>query len=140
MTALSDSERGELIEQLARTRVGFGRIDGVEGHRRSPSCGDEVTVRVALRGDAIEGLGWEGHGCVVSTAAASALASLAPGLSVPEFRELAERYLASLTPDGLPLADELDIGDLDVFAGIGRFPLRAGCASLSWRATLDALG
>jgi hypothetical protein len=30
-------------------------------------------------------------------------------------------------------------GDAEVFAEIGRYPLRAGCASLSWRAALEAL-
>jgi NifU-like protein involved in Fe-S cluster formation len=30
-------------------------------------------------------------------------------------------------------------GDLEAFAGIGRFPLRARCATLAWRAAQTAL-
>ena len=136
---LSESERMALIEELAKTRVGagLGAAPGVEAHRRSPACGDEMTVRVVLAGAAIEELRWDGHGCVVSTAAASALAGVTAGLSRADFRALAERYLATLDATATP---DPELGDLEVFAGIGRYPLRAGCASLAWRAALDALG
>ena len=135
---LADPDRAALIEELAKARIGAGLGDtpGLEAHRRSPACGDDVTVRVALDGDAIAALRWDGHGCVVSTAAASALGATAPGLSVTGFRTLAERYLSSL---GAAATPDPELGDLEVFAGIGRYPLRAGCASLAWRAALEAL-
>ena len=135
---LPEPDRATLIEHLAKARggAGLGEIPGVEAHRRSPACGDDVTVRVVLDGDAIAALRWDGHGCVVSTAAASALSAAAPGLTVDGFRGLADRYLATLD-DGAPADPTL--GDLEAFAGIGRYPLRAGCASLAWRAALDAL-
>jgi nitrogen fixation NifU-like protein len=136
---LAEPDRAALIEELAKARIGAGLGDapGPEAHRRSPACGDEVTVRVIVAGDAIADLRWDGHGCVVSTAAASALSSTAVGLSVAAFRGLVERYLATLDADAGP---DPALGDLEVFAGIGRYPLRAGCASLAWRAALDALG
>ena len=122
--ALTDAERSSLLEERARLAVGRGLGPGAEGHRRSPTCGDEFTVHV---GDVIT---WEGHGCVVSTAAASALGSLTPA----ELVEVAPRYLASVDPDGEPL------DGFEEFAGIGRFPLRGGCATIAWRAALDAVG
>jgi len=136
---LAESDRATLIEELAKARVGAGLGDaaGLDAHRRSPACGDEVTVRVVLDGAEIGALRWDGHGCVVSTAAASALASSAHGLEPAAFRALADRYLATLGADA---SADPDLGDLEVFAGIGRYPLRAGCASLAWRAALDALG
>jgi nitrogen fixation NifU-like protein len=134
---LSETERAAVIEQLAKSRHGFGLADaGVSAHRRSPSCGDEFTVQLLVADDVITELHWEGHGCVVSTAAASALAELAPGLSSAAFAALAARYFEAVQAEGLP---EASFGDAEVFAGIGRYPLRAGCASLSWRAALDAL-
>ena len=66
----------------------------------------------------------------------SAPARPAPGLGTVAFRALAERYLATLDAAATP---DPELGDLEAFAGIGRYPLRAGCASLAWRATLDAL-
>jgi len=136
---LAESERSALIEQLAKDRsgAGLGEIPGPEAHRRSPACGDDVTVRVVLGAGVIDAVRWDGHGCVVSTAAASALASSASGCGIDEFRALAERYLATLGADA---SADPELGDLEVFAGIGRYPLRAGCASLAWRAALDALG
>lgn len=133
---LDDAERSALLESLAAARTGFG-LDaaGTGVHRRSPTCGDSVTVRVDVVAGRIESLRWEGHGCVVSTAAAGALAAAAAGLTVAQFHELALRYRASVLPDAAPLA----VGDLDAFAGIGRFPLRAGCATLAWDAALEAL-
>lgn len=135
---LAEADRSALIEQLAKTRVGagLGDLPGLESHRRSPACGDEVTVRIVLDGDVIDALRWDGHGCVVSTAAASALSAAVPGLSVGAFRDLADRYLATLDDEATP---DPSLEDLEAFAGIGRYPLRAGCASLAWRAALDAL-
>lgn len=136
--SLAEADRAILIEELAKTRLGagLGDLPGPEAHRRSPACGDEVTVRVVLDGDAITALRWDGHGCVVSTAAASALAAAAAGLELDAFRALAGRYLATLDAAADP---DPELGDLEAFVGIGRYPLRAGCASLAWRAALDAL-
>ena len=140
---LAEADRADLIEQFAAARVGhgLGETPGVEAHRRSPACGDDVTVRAVLAGDRIVDLRWDGHGCVVSTAAASALAATAPGLDLDEFRALAARYLLTLDADAdADAAAHPDLGDLEAFAGIGRYPLRAGCASLAWRAAIEALG
>jgi nitrogen fixation NifU-like protein len=135
---LADADRAVLIEELAAARVGAGLGDtpGLEAHRRSPACGDDVRVRLVLSGSEITELRWEGHGCVVSTAAASALAGVAPGLAVADFEALTARYLATLEAGAPP---DPGLGDLEAFAGIGRYPLRAGCASLAWRAALDAV-
>jgi nitrogen fixation NifU-like protein len=137
---LDETERAALIEQLARSRDGFG-FDGLDSvtrsaHRRSPTCGDEFTVRVLVVQDIIEQLRWEGHGCVVSTAAAGALAVVVPGLSRPSFLALAARYFESVQADGAP---DAAFGDAEVFAGIGRYLLRAGCASIAWRAAVEAV-
>lgn len=134
---LAEAERAAVIEELARARAGFGlgTAPGTEASRRSPACGDEVTVRVVADGAGLA-IRWTGHGCTVSTAASAALSLAAAGLDGAGLRALADRYLATLDA-GAP-ADP-DLGDLEAFAGIGRYPLRAGCASLAWRAALDAL-
>ncbi len=133
--ALTEREREQLIEQLYRQRAGFGlatRFDA-EAHERSRSCGDEVTVRLSLTDRAIIGYSWEGHGCAVSMASAASLSTLVP---LHDFDALAQRFFAMVAAGGEP--DER-FGDAEAFAGIGRFPLRAGCASLAWRAVLSAL-
>lgn len=135
---LAEPERAALIEQLARTRHGAGLegAPGVEAELRSPVCGDRFTVRVAVDDGVVSGIRWDGHGCVVSTAAASVLADLAPGTPVEAFQALLERYSATLEAGAAP---DPALGDAEVFAGIGRYPLRAGCAALAWRAADAAL-
>jgi NifU-like protein involved in Fe-S cluster formation len=140
---LADADRALLLEQLASTRTGHGIPDDLVGptaSRRSPTCGDRFTVAFVLdgAGDAavVRAAHWTGHGCTVSTAAAVALAETATGLTVAAVRELAALQLAAVEPGAV--ADErLEFGA--AFAGIGRFPLRAGCATLAWRAAVDAL-
>lgn len=125
---MDDRMRQLVIEDLHRARHGYGlaeAFDG-EGSEISPACGDTVTVRVS--GNTFT---WQGNGCTVSMAAASALG----GLTVPEFRAVVDAYLASVLPGGAPVD-----GDLEAFAGIGRFPLRAKCATLAFRAARTAVG
>ena len=116
-----------VIEDLHRARHGYGLADDFtgEGSEISPACGDTVTVRVGPGG-----FTWQGNGCTVSMGAASALGAT----SVADFTLLVDDYLASVAPEGAPVA-----GDLETFAGIGRFPLRARCATLAWRAARTAL-
>lgn len=129
---LTDAERSMLLEQLARAPRQLAETFTHEATLRTPSCGDEVTVRATVRGDQMKEISATGHGCTVSMAAMSALCDIAP-LSVPSFGELLARYTAAVNGSG-----ELE-GDLEAFAGIGRFPLRAQCATLAWRALEQAL-
>ena len=129
---LTDNERSMLLEQLARTPHQLAESFTHESSLRTPSCGDEVTLRATVVGDQMKEISATGRGCAVSMAAMSALVALAP-LSVPSFDELHARYTAAVNGDG-----ELD-GDLEAFAGIGRFPLRGQCATLAWRALASAI-
>ena len=139
MAALTEAERRQLIEELHRARHGFGLAASFDAEARelSRTCGDEITVRLALADGVVTAFSWEGHGCTVSMASASALAELAPGMSVAGVVALAEGFFASLAPGG---TSGTALGDAEAFAGIGRYPLRAGCASLAWRAALAAIG
>ncbi|MFD1715340.1 iron-sulfur cluster assembly scaffold protein [Amnibacterium flavum] len=141
--------RRSLLEDHARRRDGYGAPGGdLIGHLRSDTCGDEVTVRVAVSDDAISALGWEGIGCQICTASAAILSGFAPGLRVadlPAAVAVIERVLAS---DGeADLTDEIaelgflggDAEDLESLAGIARYPLRAKCALLPWRALTVAV-
>lgn len=139
MTELSDFERQTLIEDYERARRGLGLHEPFtgEGSEITPACGDSITVRVSVESGVVTALSWQGNGCTVSMASASVLAALAPGLDATRLDDLGERFLESVQPGERPSAE---LGDAGVFAGIGRFPLRARCATLAWRAALGALG
>ena len=129
-----------LIVDLDKRRTGFAEVGPGAITVRSPVCGDEVTVEARLDADRVSSLAWHGKGCTVSMASASALAGLAPGLTREEFASTYESFAALV--HGPPPSDDLErefdelplLGDAVAFAGIGRIPLRAGCASLAWRA------
>lgn len=136
--------REQLIVELDRARHGFGEVGTHALTLRSPVCGDEVTVAVDRDGDTIRSLTWRGHGCTVSMASASALAALLRDVPRTSFPHLLHDFTA-LVNDTQPSDDEaLEsasglLGDAAAFAGIGRFPLRAGCATLAWRAVEQAI-
>ena len=91
----------------------------------NPSCGDELTLALRLRGDRIEEAAFTGHGCAVSQAAADMMADLVTGETVGEARRLSGLYRADLDE-----AAELE--------SIARMPARVKCAELAWR-TLEKL-
>ena len=135
---LSDAMRQQLIEDLDRSRIGFGIASASTGEAflRSATCGDEVRVQVSVEDGILVALNWQGHGCTVSTASASALCEVATGMPVAEFHRQFERFSDSVWNGVLP---DDDLGDAAVFAGIGRLPLRGGCATLAWRAAAEAV-
>ena len=67
----------EVILDHARRRVGAGSPEGWAHthHEVNPTCGDEITVGAAVDGDRVR-LVWEGRGCSISTASASAMSEL----------------------------------------------------------------
>lgn len=108
-----------------------------EASGRNPSCGDEVTLQLALDGDLITGVGVISRGCAISTASGSMLAELIEGRTLAEAGELAAEVRRGLKGDDFPSGD--DLGDLDALEGVKKFPLRVKCALLPWITLLEAL-
>ena len=104
----------------------------------NPSCGDELTLSLRLRGDRIEEAAFTGHGCAVSQAAADMMADLVTGETVGEARRLSGLYLDMIK--GRPLTDEAraDLDEAAELESIARMPARVKCAELAWR-TLEKL-
>ena len=104
----------------------------------NPSCGDELTLALRLRGDVIEEAAFTGHGCAISQASADIMADLITGETVEEARRLTGLFLAMIR--GEQLSDE-DLEDLDEAAqlqDISHMPARVKCAELAWR-TLEEM-
>ncbi|WP_210480247.1 Fe-S cluster assembly sulfur transfer protein SufU [Naasia sp. SYSU D00948] len=128
--------RREVLADHARRRAGFqgSPHDGAwqEARMRSDTCGDDVTMRISVDGGRIAQLEWHGIGCEVSQASASMLAELVPGRPVAEVPALVGRVQALVqAPEG---TEDPGLGDAEALAGVGRYPLRARCALLAWRA------
>src|SRR5437870_10333126 len=66
-----------------------------KGH--NPLCGDRVTVYLAVDGDKIEDVSFEGRGCAISTAAASLMTEVLKGKTLGEARQLFAQFHARVT-------------------------------------------
>ena len=53
-------------------------------HHVNPSCGDEITLNIALENGSISSLSWDGVGCSISQASVSIMSDLVIGKSVDE--------------------------------------------------------
>ena len=104
----------------------------------NPLCGDVATVTVIVDAGRVAEIACDGPGCALSRAAASLMAERVAGASLAEIRALAamfETFVAE--PMDAPVPAEL--GDLGAFAGVRAARSRRTCATLPFRALLEAL-
>ncbi len=150
MTGL-DSLYQELILDHSKHPVGnplhdVGDAAHADSHQKNPVCGDEITLRVAVDGDRITGVSWEGTGCSISQASASMLASLVDeevegdGMTRADAAALIERFREALRSRGSIPLDEETFGDAAALSGVSKFSARVKCAMLAWVALEDGLG
>jgi nitrogen fixation NifU-like protein len=111
---------------------------GGEAHHVNPTCGDEVTIRVAVAGAAFEDVSYDGMGCSISQASASVLHDLLTGVSAGEASRVHDAFVELMSGRGQVEPDEEVLGDAVAFAGVARYPARVKCALLPWMAFKDA--
>ena len=129
---------------LDHYRKPYGRIplERVDCHAEgmNPLCGDEVNLSLQLKDGKIEKVHMEGHGCSISVASGSMLASLLEGKSINEAKDLTN-LLKNIMYDKVSEKDleKIDIGDLESLTGVKKFPVRIKCALLSWMTFEEAI-
>jgi nitrogen fixation NifU-like protein len=105
-----------------------------DGH--NPLCGDKVTVYMAVKGDVIEDLAFQGSGCAISTASASLMTEILKGKSLSEVEGLFDVFHDVVTSHGeIPPG----LGKLAILAGVRDYPSRVKCATLAWHTLRAAL-
>ena len=104
-------------------------------------CGDEVRLRVALDGDTVASVSWEGQGCSISQASVSVLHELVEGHTITEAQEIGDAFGELMRAKGQGIGDEREdlLGDATAFVGVGKYPARIKCALIGWMALKDAL-
>jgi nitrogen fixation NifU-like protein len=107
----------------------------------NPTCGDEVTLRVALSddGDTVADVSYDGQGCSISQAATSVLTDLVIGQSVGDALKTVAAFNEMVSSRGKVEGDEDVLGDGIAFAGVAKYPARVKCALLGWMAFKDAV-
>ena len=142
------SELGSLYQEIildhCKRPRNFGPLPGTphvaEGY--NPLCGDKVKIYVAVAGDRIERVAFEGAGCAISTASASLLTEALTGKSLAEAQELFAGFHGMLTGGAAHRdadADEERLGKLAALAGVREYPMRVKCATLAWHTFQAAL-
>ena len=154
----------EPLAPLADTAaVGPGGLRLAESHQVNTTCGDQVTVRVAVgvgvgataqeddgaqEADGvgepavvarIEDLVWCGDGCSISMASASVLSDTVRGTLTRDARAQLDAFREMLRSRGTIEPNEESMGDAVAFAGVSRYPARVKCAMLPWVAFEAAL-
>jgi nitrogen fixation protein NifU and related proteins len=114
-------------------------LRAADAHHVNPTCGDEVTVRVQVDGDALVDVSWEGQGCSISQAAASVLTDVVAGRPLSDVLARYDAFHALVTGRGTVERDESVLEDGVAFAGVARYPVRVKCALLPWTALKDAV-
>ena len=95
-------------------------------------------LRVALDGERVVDVSYEGVGCSISQASTSVMSDLVIGRSVDDALALHEEFTEMMHSRGEIEPDEDRLEDAIAFVGVARFPARVKCALLGWSAFKDA--
>ena len=109
-----------------------------EAHHVNPTCGDEITVRVASADGTFADISYDGLGCSISQASASVLYELLRGRTPDDAAGIHEAFVALMQGRGQVEPDEEVLEDAVAFAGVSKYPSRIKCALLGWMAWKDA--
>ena len=109
----------------------------VHVHHSNPLCGDELDLRLRVVDDKVDGLAYDGDGCSISMASASAMSEAVVGRTLSDADDLAEAFRLMMHGEGVKR--EEDLLDGVAFQGVAKFPVRVKCALLGWMALKDAI-
>lgn len=136
------SDLRELYQQVIldhyRAPRNYRTLDDATGHAdgHNPLCGDRVRVQLRVGGGTIEDVCFEGAGCAISTASASLMTEAVKGKTVDEARGLFGSFRALVMGEQAS-GPAVELGKLEVLAGVREYPVRVKCATLAWH-TLEA--
>jgi nitrogen fixation protein NifU and related proteins len=103
----------------------------------NPLCGDQVTVFLDLNKETIRNISFQGTGCAICKAAASLMTATLKGKTTAEAKNLFDGFHVLVTTGK---QDNGNMGKLNAFAGVHKYPARVKCAILPWHAVVAALG
>jgi nitrogen fixation NifU-like protein len=96
-----------------------------------------VQIYLKMKDNIVEDVRFEGGGCAISTASASMMTETLKGKTLEEAKALFKQVHEMLTGEQRDSAEHADLGKLEIFSGVCRYPARVKCATLAWH-TFDA--
>jgi nitrogen fixation NifU-like protein len=103
----------------------------------NPLCGDEIEVEVEIDGGRIKNVAFGGRGCSISQASGSMMTDVVKGMTKDEAVRMVTLFKRLMTNPEEGAAEEL--GDLEAFQGVAKFPVRVKCATLAWHVLEEGL-
>jgi nitrogen fixation NifU-like protein len=100
---MDDLYRDYILEHYKNPR-NFGELDphDLDAHDYNPLCGDEMGVHIRVEDGRIADLRFHGHGCAISSAAASIASEEYIGMDVSNVAELDADWIIELL--GIPIS------------------------------------
>ncbi len=145
MSELEELYQDMIMEHNRKPR-NFRLLDGADRSAEgfNPFCGDTITIYLALDGDQVADIGFQGSGCAISRASASMLTESVMGKSITKAEQIFDAFHEMLTRGPVNEAeheqdDDDTLGDLGMLSGVSAFPTRVKCATLSWNTLRAAL-
>ncbi len=130
----------EMLLQHSRRPRNFGPLEGAT-HRAegiNATCGDEITVELALADGAVRAAKFTGSACAICTASASILTGEVSGQPTDNAAALAREFRQfTITGEATPAITQHP--RLEMMGSVHRFPQRVKCATLPWETLLAAL-
>ena len=124
----------ELIAEHSRSKENRRTLPNatVKERGHNPTCGDEITIELAVADGVIVDAAFNGAGCAISQASTDMMIELMRGKSIVEAKRLAELFIAMIQGT---VTDDDELADLDEAAAlknISTMPARVKCATLAW--------
>lgn len=137
-----DSIYTELIAEESRNPAHRRHLDAPTAtlKGKNPSCGDEITLELAVRDGVIAEASFTGAGCAISQASTSMMIDLIQGAPVAEAKRLVSLFLAMARGEALTEEEKEALGDAAALENVRLLPARVKCAVLAWHTLDGALG
>ncbi|MDM5306986.1 Fe-S cluster assembly sulfur transfer protein SufU [Peribacillus frigoritolerans] len=101
-------------------------------HYKNPTCGDVMTLFIALEHNQVKKAAFLGEGCSISMASASMMTELIENKSLKEITSLRKAFEQLIRHGEIP--DGVDLGDSLSLQGVHQLKARHNCALMTWQA------
>lgn len=98
----------------------------------NPTCGDRIRLTMEVSNGIVENVKFDGEGCSISMSSASMMTQAIKGEPVEYALKLSTIFSDMML--GKETDDSIDLGDIEAFSGVTKFPARIKCATLAWKA------
>ncbi|WP_019413389.1 Fe-S cluster assembly sulfur transfer protein SufU [Paenisporosarcina sp. TG20] len=98
----------------------------------NPTCGDRIRLTMEVSNGIVENVKFDGEGCSISMSSASMMTQAIKGEPVEYALKLSTIFSDMML--GKEIDESIDLGDIEAFSGVTKFPARIKCATLAWKA------